>query len=235
MEFKAATLFERKNFYEKFDLGKVKNWFKSNGMKIPKICAIDAGSDSGIIADKKLQGFMFYFPFFELKEKIKKYIPEDIYYDRNVYENPARALKNLSFDEWKGQELAFDIDADNFSCLHKGKKVCKKCLRKAFEWSLKLKKYLKRKGFRKSVIVYSGKGFHVHVLDKKTFFLSRKKRKQIVSELNEYHIDDWVSEGNISLIRLPFSLNAEVSMRVIPVRENKLNKKFFEKAIPKFS
>src|SRR3989338_6437417 len=113
MEFRKSTLNERKEFYEKeFSIAKVKAWFKKNNMPLPQLCAVDAGSESGIILDKKNKDKMLYFKFSELKGKIKKYLPEDIYYDRNRYKSPDKILKTLDFNNLKNrvsEELVFDI------------------------------------------------------------------------------------------------------------------------------
>lgn len=218
-EFRVSSLKERREFYEKeFEIGKVRKWFRKNKLK-PQICAIDAGSDTGIIIDKKLKGFMLYFHFSELGKKIKKYVPEDIYYDRNFYENPGLELKKLKFREWKKQELVFDIDADNISCSCES--LCLKCLGKAYSKTLEMRKVLREKfGIRKIQIVYSGEGFHLHVLDEKTFNWGIKERKEFVKNFERFPIDSWVSTGNVSLIRLPYSLNSTVSRKTIPLTDN---------------
>ena len=234
-DFRAASLYERREFYEKeFSVKKVKKWFKDNRMRLPQICAVDAGSETRIIIDKKLAGEMLYFKFSELKKKIKKYSPEDVYYDRNFYEDAEKKLKKLKLGEWAKQELVFDIDADNIKCDHgKGKQICKKCLKKAYNWTLKMKKVLEEKfRFVKTRIVYSGRGFHIHVLDKRAFLLSKEERQGLVKKLNKFPIDPWVSRGYIELIRLPYSLNGLVSRKVIPLSiTNKFNEK---RTIPKF-
>lgn len=229
-EFRASSLEERKKFYEKeFEFDKVNRWFKENKLK-PQICAIDAGSDTGIIIDKELKGVMLYFRFSELNKKIKKYIPEDIYYDRNFYENPEKELKELKFKNWKKQELVFDFDADNLPC--SCERLCLKCLARTYRETLKMKEVLMKKfGMKKIVIVYSGEGFHLHVLDEKAFLLNKSERKKIANAVREFPIDKWVSEGNISLIRLPYSLNGSVSRKVIPLTSNMSYEK---SSIPKF-
>ncbi len=218
--FRVASLEERKEFYEKeFDLEKVKRWFRKNGMRYPQICAVDAGSESGIIVNKRLKDIMLYIPFSELKSKIKKYIPEDIYYDRNVYENPERVLQTLRFHDWTLQELVFDVDADNIVCDHGViRDVCLDCLSKARWWALKIKEILKERfDFSRIVLVYSGRGFHVHVLDKRAFLLTKRERRALSERFAGFPIDPWVSRGFISLIRLPYSLHGVVSKVVSPL------------------
>ena len=229
--FRPTTLEEREKFYDKeFSIKKAKSWFK--GRKFPQICAIDAGGDTGIIKNKKLKGHMLYFPFKELKKKIKKYIPEDVYYDRSTYENPKRVLKSLNFKKFVSQELVFDIDADNVECNCGEEKICNSCIKKAYSWALRLKKDLgKKEGFKKIKIVYSGRGFHVYVFDKRAHLLDIKERDPLVKKFKKYPIDEWVSRGYIRLIRMPYSLNALVSRIAIPISGKGFNK---IKTIPKF-
>ena len=207
--YRFSKLSERRKFYAKeFDIKKVKKWFKSNLGYLPQICSIDAGSDSGIIENKKYKNSMLYFSFDELQEKIKKYVPEDVYYDRNFYSDPENILKTLKFGKPVSQVLAFDIDADNIECdNHDGEfDVCKECIEKAYDYTLKMKKDLGKK-FKKIRLVYSGRGFHIYVLDKKAFELNFKERSKLNKQFSKYPIDPWVSRGYIRLMRLPYSLN----------------------------
>jgi DNA primase catalytic subunit len=233
--FRFSSLEERKKFYEKeFDITKVKKWFRKNKLALPQICAVDAGSDTGIIVDKKMKGSMFYFSFFELEEKIKKYAPEDVYYDRNKYEDYRNALDKLNFRKWKEQELVFDVDADNIKCNHPKKSfVCNVCLKKAYNDMLKITELLREKYlFDKIIVNYSGRGFHIHVLDRRAFRMSIEERRKLTQKFSKFAIDPWVSRGYISLIRMPFSLNGLVSRIATPVNLNKeIN---YGKSIPKF-
>ncbi len=229
-EFKPSTLEERKEFYEKeFSIKKVKSWFRKNNLEYPQLCAIDAGTETGIIINKKLKGIMLYFPLKDLQKKIKKYIPEDVYYDRNKYKNWKQTLRTLNFKDKISQELVFDIDADNIKCKNKHPKgVCALCLSKAYKYTIAMKKDLE-KTFRKVKIIYSDRGFHLHVLDKKAFLMSDEERKALGKRYSKYPIDPWISEGKIRLIRMPFSLNALVSRITMPI--NNFNK---IKNIPRF-
>lgn len=237
--FRPSSLEERKEFYDKeFSIKRLKKWF---GRKKPQLIAIDAGSETNIVKNKKWKNTLFYCYLNELGEKIKKYVPEDIYYDRNIYKNPLLRFKNLKHQNFLAaknvlaQELVFDVDADNIKCRNHGaeQKVCNICLQKAWSETKNLVNDLKAKfNFRKIKIVYSGKGFHIHVLDKEAYFLSREERINICKQLKKYPIDSWVSEGSIELVRLPFSLNGEVSRIAIPIKLNKnLNLK---ETIPEF-
>ncbi|MEM3074752.1 MAG: hypothetical protein QW727_02305 [Candidatus Pacearchaeota archaeon] len=232
-KFRTSILKERKEFYDnEFLLTNVKKWFEKNCLPFPQLCAVDAGSDTGIIINKKLKNKMLYFPFGKLLIKIKKYYPEDIYYDRNTYKNPQKSFNSLNFKNYLSQELVFDVDSSNIKCNHrKNEIVCSKCISKAYIYSIKMKKELEKK-FSKVKIVYSGRGFHIHILDKEAFFLSKKTRLAMSKKFAvKFPIDEWVSSGNISLIRIPYSLNSLVSRIVIPLEKEKFNER---KTIPMF-
>ncbi len=233
--FRPATLAERKYFYEKeFSLKKALAWF---GNKTPQLIALDAGTDTKTLKNNSWNNFLFYCYLSELKQKIKKYVPEDIYYDRNFYKKPALRFKNLGHQDFlneknvEGQELVFDIDADNIPCFHpKNQLVCNLCLQKVWQKTKVISDELKNLGFKKIKIVYSGKGFHLHIQDETAYKLTKPERANLIKKLSHYPIDSWVSAGNIELVRLPFSLNAQVSRIAIPIKNN-FNPKL---AIPKF-
>lgn len=230
-EYRAATLSERRDFYEnEFPVEGVLEWF--DGRELPQLCAVDAGSETGIIVDKKFKDTLFYFPFNELEKKIRKYAPEDVYYDRNKYSDYGKVLRTLNFKDRVSQELVFDIDSDNIKCSHpEGHEACNACLSKAYKWALRMKKSLE-KDFKRMEVVYSGRGFHVHVLDENAFFLNFRERAALNKKFSKYPIDPWVSRGYIRLIRMPYTLNGLVSRIVTPVD---VEKGFNEKATnPKF-
>ncbi len=219
--FKPSTLKERQIFYNsEFNVKKVIYWFKIK----PQLFALDLGSETKIIKIKKELNTLLIFKtnFKTFKKILLKYLPEDIYYDRNIYKNPEKNLKNLNFKncldskDCLGQELAFDLDSDNIKCNCKDK-LCPKCLEEIKNQTLKLYKELK-KDFKKLEIVYSGRGYHIHVYDKKAYKLTIKERIKLNKKLKSYPIDPWVSSGTIRLMRLPFSLNAQVSRIVLPLK-----------------
>ncbi len=231
--FRFASLEERKIFYAKeFSIGRIKEWFRKHGMPLPQICALDAGTESSVLIKRNWKNTLFYFPFTELREKIKKYLPEDIYYDRCEYLNPRKVLAELIFPKPLPQELVFDIDADNIPCSHiDSQEVCMVCLRKAWSYSLALKRELEKK-FHKVHLVYSGRGFHVHVADKKAYGLSVDERSELNRIFKKFPIDPWVSGGNIRLIRIPYTLHGGVSRIVLPITvQRSLSLK---QSIPKF-
>jgi len=72
-------------------------------------------------------------------------------------------------------------------------------------------------------VVYSGRGFHIHVFDDAALHISRKERTTIAKRFaRRYAIDEWVTSGEMRLIRLPYSLHGMVSRIVLPVPRGKL-------------
>jgi DNA primase catalytic subunit len=78
--------------------------------------------------------------------------------------------------------------------------------------------------FSNMKIVYSGRGFHIHVFDPEAYAFSPKKRRQIARKVKEkgFGIDEWVTAGDMRLIRLPYSLHGLVSRVVVPVEKGEL-------------
>jgi len=85
--------------------------------------------------------------------------------------------------------------------------------------------------------VFSGRGFHIHVFDGDAFQLSRKERGKIAASVaRRYAIDEWVTSGEMRLIRLPFSLHGMVSRIVIPMPRGRLESFSYDdpRAVPRF-
>ena len=241
--FRASSLEERKEFYAKeFNFKKCVSWFKVK----PQLLAVDLGTDTGIIKDKKKLNKLINFKadFKNLRKKLVNYMPEDVYYDRNLYIDVNLVLRKLNFRKvvdtknWLGQELAFDVDSDNIECECKksGLGFCVNCLEKAKRECLRLYDKLDKE-FNSLEIVYSGRGYHLHIHDNKSFKMNVKERKKLNNKLKKFPIAPWVSEGRIRLIRVPYSLNSLVSRIVIPLNIKELNK--FDplkdrKVIPRF-
>jgi DNA primase catalytic subunit len=223
--FRTSTLKEREEFYSsEFSIKNVSKWFRKNALPFPQIFAVDMGTETGIIKDKGKKGKIINFRSVNLTKKLLNYLPEDLYYDRNQYSDPELILKTLDFRNiWKsnnflGQQLAFDIDADNIKCACRDKlpKLCEKCFSKVVEDAVQLAELLGKK-FDNIGLVYSGRGMHVHVFDKRAFRLSISEREQLNKQAKKFAIDPWVSRGYIRLMRLPYSLNSLVSRIAMPL------------------
>jgi len=240
-----ATLEERKQFYtEEFSLEKVQEWLALLRGKVkfavimgrhtkiyPEKYREDAGTT--IIIDE-------YNNLSEVQGDIIEFLPEAAYYDRNVYDETDRKT---------GQELGFDLDPENITCpihgtladkmrRHQGLSFCKIELNMVKEQAANLYEHL-AKQFSNMKIVYSGRGFHIHVFDAEAYALSTKERRQIARKVKEkgFQIDEWVTAGSMRLIRLPYSLHGLVSRVVVPVEKGELegfDPIRDERCIPKF-
>jgi DNA primase catalytic subunit len=225
-----STLQERRQFYTtEFSLPKVQKWLEHLKDKVkfavvigrhtkiyPEKYREDAGTT--IIIDK-------YKGLDEVHDYMTEFLPEAAYYDRNVYDSKDRKT---------GQELAFDLDPENITCpihgtladkmrRHQGLSFCKLELDMVKEQAASLYEHLEAQ-FSNMKIVYSGRGFHIHVFDPEAYALSHKKRSQIARKVKEkgFKIDAWVTAGDMRLIRLPYSLHGLVSRVVLPVEKDEL-------------
>jgi DNA primase catalytic subunit len=227
-----TTLEERKQFYtQEFSLPKVQKWLELHIGKVKFAAVIgrhtkiypekyreDAGTT--IIIDQ-------YEGLDELQDYLIEFLPEAVYYDRNVYD---------ANDHKTGQELAFDLDPENITCpihgtladkmrRHQGLAFCELELELVREQALSLYEHLEAQ-FSNMKIVYSGRGFHIHVFDPQVYALSTNERRQIAQNVKEkgFKIDEWVTAGNMRLIRLPYSLHGLVSRVVVPVKKNEIDR-----------
>ena len=240
-----ASLEERRKFYtSEFDTGKVERWFEGLKGKIKFAVIIgrhtriypekyQEDADTTIIIDE-------YKTLEELRKEIVEFLPESVYYDRNVYDENDRKT---------GQELAFDLDPENITCpIHgsladkmkrqQGLSFCSLELDMVKEQALCLYEYLEKQ-FSKIKIVYSGRGFHVHVFDAEAYELSSAKKLELARTIKKkgFQIDEWVTSGEMRLIRLPFSLHGLVSRIALPLEKSELemfNPIKDERCIPKF-
>jgi DNA primase catalytic subunit len=71
-------------------------------------------------------------------------------------------------------------------------------------------------------IVFSGRGFHLHVFDRATIPLAQEERKLIAYRYRAFGIDEWVTAGEMRLIRLPYTLNGTASRIVTPLQKQEL-------------
>lgn len=235
---RVSTLKERELFYKnEFSVSKIKNWFTEK----PQLFALDVGTETGIAKNSRDKGYIvnFKFNFKDLKNRLVKYLPEDVYYDRNNYKDFNYCFDKLKFDKFETQELAFDLDSDDLECEKCKNKdfvyTCENCLEESRVYAYRLYNKLKE-DFYKISIVYSGRGFHFHVFDKKAYLLSIKERENLNKKLRGFPVDTWVSRGHIRLIRMPYTLNALCSRIVIPISINELKNFDFssKKVLPKF-
>jgi DNA primase catalytic subunit len=242
-QFKKSTLKERQYFYEhEFDIKKAEAWFRVR----PQFFAVDFGSETGITSDKARLNKLKILPnqgWKRLRNDLIALKPEDVYFDRNVYYAPDKKLRSFDFRkkglgsrDVSGQLLAFDLDPENVSCpFHASRKLnfCSYCLMLIYSQALELRHRLIVLGFMDIEVMYSGRGFHVYVHDAKAYKLTVQQRKKLCRTFKGFAIDAWVTEGEIRLMRLPYSLNALVSRIVTPVKDI-FNPLCSRAVIPKF-
>jgi len=240
-----ASLNEREEFYRReFSVGEVEGWFR-NRMKKPVFAVIigrhtriypqeyEEDASTTILIDE-------YKSVREVKGFILDFLPEAVYYDRNIYDARGKGV---------GQELAFDLDPENITCpIHgslaekmkrrQGLSFCALELRMIKEQTLRLYEHLENR-FSSVEIVYSGRGFHVHVFDEEAYAMNRGGRERLAKSIkaDDFPIDEWVTSGSMRLIRLPFSLHGLVSRIVLPLKPSEVARfdpRTDERCVPKF-
>ncbi len=242
---KYATLMERKQFYtQEFSPKKVSEWFKG-GIGNTKFAVI-IGRHTKIFPEKYKEDASTTIIIDEFKDledlrgQILEFLPEAVYYDRNVYDANRKKV---------GQELAFDLDPENITCpihgsledkmkRHQGLSFCEIEFDMVKKEAIGLYDFLET-CFSDIEIVYSGRGFHLHVLDPNAYKLNTKKRLSLAREAKQagFHIDEWVTSGEYRLIRLPYSLNGLVSRITLPLRKDEIESfdaVHDERCLPKF-
>ncbi len=240
-----ATLDERKEFYtHEFDVQKVAKWLGQREGRTKFAVIIGRHTkifpeeyredvDTTIIIDD-------YKNMADVPRQILEFLPEAAYYDRNFYDENSKAT---------GQELAFDLDPENVVCpvhgsladkLKRGQGLgfCSIELNMVRQQAVSLHEYLE-KDFCNLRIVYSGRGFHLHVFDEDAYVLSEKERQKIAHTVKKegFAIDEWVTAGEMRLIRLPYSLHGMVSRVVLPLEKSELERfdaVHDERCMPKF-
>ncbi len=241
-----SNLNEREQFYsEEFDVEKVRDWLAWSPQRI--VFAAVIGRHTQIYPAKYRDDasttiiIKRYRTLEEVRERLVELSPESAYYDRNLY--------NDSSGEQLGQELAFDLDPENIVCpvhgsleekmkRHQGLAFCKLELHLVKNEAIRLYETL-QKQFSSVKIVYSGRGYHLHVLDKEALRMSYNERLRLAKKIKakNFPIDEWVTSGGVRLIRLPYSLHGMVSRIVTPVAIEEMkhfNPITDSRCIPKF-
>ncbi|HID09125.1 TPA: DNA primase, partial [Candidatus Micrarchaeota archaeon] len=150
-----------------------------------------------------------------------------VYYWRNVVSDVSLCWRcDFRFDRrvplcfhcqnFLGQELMFDVDP-----VRHGESYSPSDFLRARAATLRIVDALLER-FSRISVVFSGRGFHVHVRDPDAFALSPEERRRIAVELNEPLLDVPVTYGSVSLARLPYTLNAIVNRAAVPVNIKKL-------------
>ncbi|ASJ03631.1 DNA primase [Thermococcus profundus] len=149
----------------------------------------------------------------DLEDYVKATAPYAIFSSVALYENPRE------MSGWLGAELVFDIDAKDLPLRrcqgeHPSGQVCPICLEDAKELARDTLIVLKEDfGFEDVHVVYSGRGYHIRVLDDWALDLDAKAREKIlsyVSAAEEVTFDDlrerkvMLSSGYFRVFRLRF-------------------------------
>jgi len=235
---RVSTLEERKTFYKNFNVKKARDWV---GRKLVYLVVI--GRHSNIYPpeykDDKNDPLAIdnYKTLADVHRLILRFLPEGVYYDRNYYKDFSlchtyNLRKAWTWDNFDGQELAFDIDPENQDCpIHgtlqqrikkgKGLAFCETEFTIAQHNTAVLYDSMKE-NYSDVRIVFSGRGFHVHVMDKDTRHLTKKQRRHLAQEYKHLGIDTWVTKGDMRLIRLPYTLNGVSSRIVTPLTRTHL-------------
>ena len=149
----------------------------------------------------------------DLEDYVRATAPYAMYSSVALYEEPGR------MEGWLGAELVFDIDAKDLPLrrcqnLHEHGKVCPICLNDAKELAKDTLIVLKEDfGLEDVHVVYSGRGYHIRVLDEWALELEGKSREKIlsyVSAAEEVTYEDvrsrriMLSSGYFRVFRLRF-------------------------------
>ncbi|MFN4133205.1 MAG: DNA primase catalytic subunit PriS [Candidatus Hadarchaeales archaeon] len=115
----------------------------------------------------------------QLEEFLKNMAPYSAYASVALYERPTKR------EGWLKAELALDIDAKDLplkSCSCTEGKVCESCIYQARDVALEFIDTLRGDlGFRNIITSYSGRGFHIRILDEAAMQLESAERNQFVT------------------------------------------------------
>lgn len=227
-----AKLEERDSFYRnEFPEEEIRRKMERWDSFVP---VVDVGSETTLYRPRfrKYKGKMVRITDYEdledLKEKIVDYAPEDLYYVTTV-EKEDRIETNPE------KELVFDLDPENVECKNCDRRrkyldrkaaeytFCEDCFAEVAEETRQLVDFLE-KHFSELQLVYSGRGFHIHIEDDEAFRMDREDRMELAGKVaKEFPIDTRITSGEKELIRLPSSLHGLVSKVVTPLEPSDLS------------
>lgn len=231
-ELRPATVEERERFYEEsFPRAELEERLARWDTFVP---VVDVGAETTLYRPrwKKYKGKMVrlteYGSLEELKTKLVDYAPEDLYYVTTI-EKEGKIETNPE------KELVFDLDPENVPCkdCRRRKKYlegvaeeyafCEGCFAEVAAETRQLFAFLEDH-FDQLQLVYSGRGFHIHVNDDEAFLMDREDRRELAGKVaREFPVDAEVTAGEKDLIRLPGSLHGLVSKVVTPIEVDALS------------
>ena len=171
IELKPASNYERKLFYrEEWDVKNVPDFVLNS------LTSREFGFDHfGQGPNDRYKTFQDQL---RLKRFIKAKQPFAAYCSVAFYNNPNQRKG------WQKSELVFDVDAKDVpirTCDCEEGQVCEECLNQAKEIVLMIKDVLSGEmGLKNINMIYSGRGYHVRVLDENIMEASSELRGQIV-------------------------------------------------------
>ncbi len=125
--------------------------------------------------------------------------PQHVYYSSAIYDTPG--AREMQLKNWKGADLIFDLDADHLTNVEKHH-THPESLEKCKQELLNLISFLEDDfGFKKMEIVFSGgRGYHIHIRDKKARQLDGEGRREIV---------DYIEGNNLELDSIIYTERVE--------------------------
>ncbi len=168
--FKEVSLEDRKKFYK----------YEWNPKNIPKFI-LDSLEYREFAFDYTGEGpsdrYRKFTSVDELERWIRKRYPYAIYSSVAYYEIPEE------MDRWIKSELVFDLDVKDLpirSCKCKKGEVCEICLNDAKDYVFIVLDALKELGLKNIYVVFSGRGYHVRVLDEDIMKVGSYERGEIL-------------------------------------------------------
>ncbi|TDA33119.1 MAG: DNA primase catalytic subunit PriS [Hadesarchaea archaeon] len=172
MQFRKATPEERKRFYqEEWNKHEIPDFIQQT-LSLREFGFDPDGSGPN-------QRYRQFFTLEQLSSYLKSNFPFSVYVSVALYEQPSRRAG------WIKSELAFDVDAKDLPvkpCSCGQGEVCECCLEEARRVVMLLSDVLSSDlGLRDLRFSYSGRGFHLRVLDEAVSKLEQNERAQLVS------------------------------------------------------
>jgi len=129
-----------------------------------------------------------YFSRGELMDYVRSMVPSHIYHSAAYYQRPSAPTMREKM--WQGADLIFDLDADHLREAPKGYGQMLALVKKE---TLKLLEFLTADfGFSEkdiSVVFSGGRGYHIHVRDRRVQALGSDERREIVDYLTGRGLD----------------------------------------------
>ncbi len=113
----------------------------------------------------------------DLEKWIRKKYPYAIYSSTAFYEIPEE------MEGWLGSELVFDLDVKDMplrTCSCKRGDVCEICLNDAKDYVYIILDSLKELGLKDIHVIFSGRGYHIRVVDEEILNLESFERAEIL-------------------------------------------------------